>query len=75
MNDKLPVASVVTLFNKKEKYIILGKNILNDCIVYDYMGGVYPFGFNKKEDFIYFNDDDIEFLCFLGDINYRVGEK
>ncbi len=67
---KLPVGSVIKIKNKKEKYIIIGRNVFIDKKIKDYLCVVYPYGYTKEIDFVYFDDEEAEFLCFLGNINF-----
>lgn len=72
MKRTLPVGSVIKLKNKKEEYFIIGKNIMYEGKKYDYMCLIYPQGFLCDiNNAIYINEDDnIEFMCHLGNINY-----
>ena len=69
MEDKLPVGSIIKIRNKKDRYIIIGKNVEEKDIVYDYMCSNYPYGLLLERNCYYFQDADVESLCFLGNIN------
>lgn len=71
MSKYLPIGSIVQIKNKKEKYIILGTNIISNKKKYDYIAAYYPFGFVIEINCINFNNADISSICFLGDINYK----
>lgn len=71
MSSPLPIGSVVQIKNKKEKHIIIGKNITKDDNVYSYCCVVYPYGFLiDKQSLYYFNDEEIEEVIFVGNTNY-----
>lgn len=70
MNENLPLGSVIKIENRKEKYIILGKNIKHENKSYDYMCGIYPYGLVLGERLHYFQDEQVKSLCSLGNINY-----
>lgn len=69
MDKKLPVGSVIRVRNLTEKYIIIGKDIIENDITYDYMCCNYPYGLIPEKDCCFFQDKDVESLCFLGNIN------
>ncbi len=71
MNSVLPVGSVITIKDKSDKYIIIGKNIETPDNKYDYCCVVYPYGFLiDKQSLYYFNDTDVKELVINGNINY-----
>ena len=71
MNKSLPICSVIEINNKKEKYIIIGKNVKIGDKVHDYCCVLYPYGFLLETTSIYFYDDsDVKNVIFMGNINY-----
>lgn len=75
MSNKLPVGSIIRIKNKKQKYLIIGKNIKNKDIIYDYMCEEYPYGILLGRNSFYYQDEDVKSLCFLGNINDIGSEK
>ena len=71
-NYLLPVGTIVKFKDKKDLYIITGKSLKIDGEFYNYACLKYPEGFNGKQDFIYFNDIELNEIVHLGNINYRV---
>lgn len=70
MNNFLPVGTVVKIKEKKEKLIIIGRNILINDKTYDYSCVIYPYGYYQELELIYCNDIDVEEVIFMGNINY-----
>ena len=56
MEDKLPIGSIIKIKNRKERYIILGKNIENNNMKYDYMCSNYPYGFVLERECFFFQE-------------------
>ncbi len=72
MNSVLPIGTVVKIKDKKEKYVIIGKNIKKDDKQYDYNCVIFPYGFQTDRNCTYcFNDEDVEGIEYLGNINYK----
>ena len=70
MNTMLPIGSVVELENDEKKYVILGyfhqevnDNKLN---IYQYTACEYSLGFDDSNDLVYFDEDKIDSLVFMG---------
>ncbi len=70
MKKKLPMGTLIEIKNKTDKYLIVGKNIKKDEVIFDYLCVKYPYGFVKGEKNICVNDEDITYIVCLGDINY-----
>lgn len=77
MKDILPLGSIVSLKQKAEskvltpKIMIIGRYLIdsNTGNISDYMGLVYPFGFQGLETIIYFDAPAIEQVIFEGYLN------
>ena len=69
MNELLPVGSVITIKNKKSKYIIIGEKISYNDNEYDYVCVEYPYGLSLPEKNQYINDDEIDEVFFYGSTN------
>lgn len=70
-----PVGSVVLLHNSLLKVMIIGTIVLDVSIrgiVYDYMGIIYPKGIINNKEILYFNQEDISRVLFLGQIDKRI---
>jgi hypothetical protein len=70
MNEILPLGTIIKIFDKEEKYIIIGKFIKKDDKIYDYKCAVYPQGISFEAEIIDINNKDIEEIFFLGNVNY-----
>ena len=70
MNTMLPIGSVVELENDDKKYVIVGfmhqELEGNTLSIYQYTACEYSLGIDDKNDFLYFNDDKIDGLLFMG---------
>ncbi len=64
----LPIGSVVLLSGARTKLMITGRLVTDDKMekVYDYVGCVYPIGITASDEQIFFDDDAIERLYFIG---------
>lgn len=77
MQDILPLGSIVNLKRKEDvegqtpKIMIIGRYLIdsNTGAVCDYMGLVYPFGFQGLEAIIFFDEPAIEEVIFEGYLN------
>lgn len=68
----LPIGTVVKLKKSEALFMIVGYNASfekNKEKKYDYIGYIYPIGFNSKKDNYLFNYGDIEKLVFKGYID------
>ena len=70
MNNKLPIGSVIKIKNDSNRYIIIGKNVTKENTKYDYYCAKYPYGFVPGQELFYIQDEEVDLLCFLGNINY-----
>lgn len=72
MKSYLPVGSVISIKNRKGKFVIVGLNVMHDNKNYDYMCIAYPYGVLLGLNLeLYFNDDDVDILYFVGNTNYK----
>ena len=74
MNKDLPLGTVVKLKNENNKVMISGVYCRQGKKMYKYIGVLYPYGSMSEELVLYFNDEDIEEIIFIGNTNYK-GEK
>ena len=68
----LPIGTVVKLKKSEALFMIVGYDASfekNKDKKYDYIGYIYPIGFNSKKDNYLFNYDDIEKIVFKGYID------
>ena len=73
MKKYLPVGSVISIKNREGKFVIIGVNVMHDGKNYNYMCIAYPYGFSLDYELeLYFNDDEVDILYFLGNTNYRL---
>jgi hypothetical protein len=68
IKNYLPIGSIIKKNN--DEYIILGRFIKKDGVMYDYLCAEYPMGFITEKDLVFINDKDIKEMKFLGNINY-----
>ncbi len=74
MKDILPLGSIVNLKKKEQnnefnpKVMVIGRYLIdsNTGQICDYMGLIYPFGFQGLEAIIYFDEAAIEKVVFEG---------
>lgn len=69
MNEILPVGSVVSIrFNHGLKIMITGYGPKDESTkkIYDYIGVIYPYGFDNYDSTIIFDKDVIKKIYFIG---------
>ena len=68
MNEVLPVGSIVKIRFNDAKIMITGYTPKNSETgkMYDYMGMIYPYGFDKYDNVLSFNRDVIKKVLFVG---------
>ena len=74
MKNNLPIGTIVKLKEDNSKTMIAGLYCHQNKKLYTYIGVKYPYGNLAEELVLYFNDDDIEDILFIGNLNYK-GEK
>jgi len=66
--ELLPLGSVVDVKESEESLLICGRVMAraNDEKVYDYVGVSYPVGLSDPTEMLFFNDEDIDNIDFIG---------
>lgn len=69
-NKFLPIGTVVLLEGAKKKVMVTGYSSRpeNSGVVYNYNGCIFPEGFMENQ-FVLFNNDQIQDICFIGYMN------
>ncbi len=64
----LPIGSVVLLKNADKRLMIIGRlqTVRGDDRIFDYSACYYPEGMLSNDTIVFFNDDDIDTLFFVG---------
>lgn len=70
MNEMLPLGTIIKIFDKEEKYIIIGKFIKKEDKLFDYKCAIYAQGISFEFQVIDINNSDVEMVYFLGNVNY-----
>lgn len=66
MSEFIPVGSVVKMRNIKNLVFIVQRAVVVNDRYFDYGGASYPQGVLGDDNLIYFNDEDLAFIEFLG---------
>ncbi len=69
MNNFLPIGSVVILKDGCKKIMIYGRlqyQLINSNKLWDYVGCLYPEGYISDDYNIFFNQDEIQKIIYLG---------
>ena len=65
-NSELPLGTVVKIKNNNNLLVIIGYNDIIKNKLQGYYSVVYPIGTTTGEDFIEFNDQEVNKIVFLG---------